>query len=214
MSKITEEITFTPGRLAKKLGISKSKLMKHLRETGLIDQCFLTQRGHWKIPYSLAARISSVEALSLPSVNKTEGEGRKHKKANNTAQSQVPFQNRGTPTAQPSYTQLNAEGFTASPKIPVQPLSPPNYAQIGRTLRQAGVTMPTLLKYIEQQMEVESEIAESKLIDASIGTLISMSKGDLHEQSPYNHTKQDEIPTTESKATDDTNTDISNSSSE
>jgi len=175
MSKITEEITFTPGRLAKKLGISKSKLMKHLRETGLIDQCFLTQRGHWKIPYSLAARISSVEALSLPSVNKTEGEGRKHKKANNTAQSQVPFQNRGTPTAQPSYTQLNAEGFTASPKIPVQPLSPPNYAQIGRTLRQAGVTMPTLLKYIEQQMEA------------------------VHEQSPYNDVFQqkDELPKAE-----------------
>ena len=156
MSKITEEITFTPGRLAKKLGISKSKLMKHLRETGLIDQCFLTQRGHWKIPYSLAARISSVEALSLPSVNKTEGEGRKHKKANNTAQSQVPFQNRGTPTAQPSYTQ-------------------PNYAQIGRTLRQAGVTMPTLLKYIEQQMEA------------------------VHEQSPYNDVFQqkDELPKAE-----------------
>ena len=61
MSDITDEITFTPGRLAKKLGISKGTLLNHLRGTGLIEQCYVTQHGHWRIPYSLAGSPSAVE---------------------------------------------------------------------------------------------------------------------------------------------------------
>ena len=34
------EITYSPGRLAKKFGVSRGTLMNHLHDTGLIHQCF------------------------------------------------------------------------------------------------------------------------------------------------------------------------------
>ena len=135
LSDITDEITYTPGRLAKKLGISKSKLMRHLRDTGLIEQCRLTKGGHWKIPYSLAARISSVEALSVPFSRRpsVDQEGRQ--------------------TMPRNFSQKVSPSSVNEPK----PVSIPDYAQIGRSLRRAGVTMKDLLKYIEGEMRVTHE---------------------------------------------------------
>ena len=134
MFDITDEITYTPGRLAKKLGISKSKLMRHLRATKLIEQCRLTQSGHWQIPYSVAVRISSAEALSL----KTEGRGEKKAGGDKVPKSrQTVSSSYMSPSAQPkvsNYTQ-------------------PNYAQIGKTLRRAGVTMIDLIRYFEQGVD-------------------------------------------------------------
>jgi len=135
---IADEITYTPGRLARKLGFSKTKLMKHLRATGLIEQCRLTQGGHWQIPYSVAARISSVEALSAPSPTPIS-------RQRQTRKASPPLVNEPKPVSE--FT--NARSGLM--------VSIPNYAQIGKALRQAGVTMVDLIKYFEKQMEVTHE---------------------------------------------------------
>ena len=65
----------------------------------------------------------------------------------------------------------------------------PDYAQIGRSLRRAGVTMKDVIKYIEKEM------------------------GLTHEQTPNNSGKREENQTDESKATSvGASSDISNSS--
>ena len=175
---ITDEITYTPGRLAKKLGISKSKLMRHLRDTGLIEQCRLTQSGHWQIPYSVAARISSVEALSAPSPTPISRQTRARNNRGNEPKEPKSFFN--------SQTKPISEFTNARSGLMV---SIPNYAQIGKTLRQAGVTMVDLIKYFEQQMGV------------------------THEQTPNNSGKREENQANESKTTSGgASSDISNSS--
>ena len=139
MFDITDEITFTPGRLARKLGISKSKLMRHLRDTGLIEQCWLTKGGHWRIPYSLAVRISSVEALSVQ-LPKSIQEVPRNKE----------FNQKVSPLSISSGRSPDAASRNEPKSVDI---SLPNYAQIGRSLRRAGVTMRDLIKYIEKQME-------------------------------------------------------------
>ena len=130
-----DEITYTPGRLAKKLGISKATLMRHLRKTGLIDQCVLTQHGHWRIPYSLAVKISSPEALTVSP--RKVSEAPHHKSRGQSLQ------------VSPSSVD------TSQPKAVGVGL--PDYRQIGKTLRKAGFTMTDLIRYIQQQMEVTHE---------------------------------------------------------
>lgn len=129
---IMDKIAYTPGRLAKKLGVSKGKLMNHLRETGLIEECFASETGRWQIPYSVAVRISSAETLALPTTPVT----RSRRKADRS-----------------SLSSTNGTSYQR------QQTFPPNYdyAQIGKTLRVAGVTMPDLIKYIQQQMGGNNE---------------------------------------------------------
>lgn len=131
-TKGENKIAYTPGRLAKKLGVSKGKLMKHLRETGLIEECFASETGRWQIPYSVAVRISSVETLALPTTPVT----RSRRKAD--------------------AGEIQSRNGTSYQR---QQTFPPNYdyAQIGKTLRVAGVTMPDLIKYIQQQMGGNNE---------------------------------------------------------
>ena len=173
------KIAYTPGRLAKKLGVSKGKLMKHLRETGLIEECFASETGRWQIPYSVAVRISSVETLALPTTPVTQSR-RKADAGEIQSRNGTSYQRQQTfpPQVRPNY----------------------DYAQIGKTLRAAGVTMPDLIKYIEKQMEV------------------------VHEQSPYNLARRDENqavtesdndgnpPTPFTKGVRSASTDIPNSS--
>lgn len=152
---LKDEITYTPGRLARKLGVSKSKLMKHLRATGLIDQCYVTQHGHWQIPYSLAAKISSVEALNTPRQTMPRTHHGFDTKGYESLQATQP---KGSKIASglPRSSQRNQKvspSFVNEPK----PVHIPDYTQIGRSLRRAGVTMKDLLNYIEKEMGVTHE---------------------------------------------------------
>lgn len=61
---LSEEITYTLGKLSKKIGVSRDYLLKHLRETGLIAKCSRDHNRYLRIPYSIAIRISGPEALS------------------------------------------------------------------------------------------------------------------------------------------------------
>lgn len=60
----SKEITYTLGKLSKKIGVSRDYLLKHLRETGLISECFRDRNRYLRIPYSVVIRISGPEALS------------------------------------------------------------------------------------------------------------------------------------------------------
>ena len=62
--EIEKEISFTPGRLANKLGIGKSTLKKHLEASGLIEECFYDEHGWLRIPYSTACKIAPPEAVA------------------------------------------------------------------------------------------------------------------------------------------------------
>ncbi len=59
------EITYSPGRLAKKIGVSRNTVKNHLYNSGLISQCYRSQNGYLQIPYRVAALMSSAEALAI-----------------------------------------------------------------------------------------------------------------------------------------------------
>lgn len=63
--EIEKEISFTPGRLANKLGIGKSTLKKHLEDSGLIEECFYDDHGWLRIPYSTACKMATPEAVAI-----------------------------------------------------------------------------------------------------------------------------------------------------
>lgn len=60
-----KEITYSPGRLAKRLGISRMSLMNHLRAANLMPRCYQDENGWWRIPYSVAIEIAGPEALTV-----------------------------------------------------------------------------------------------------------------------------------------------------
>lgn len=182
-----DKIAYTPGRLAKKLGVSKGKLMNHLRETGLIEQCFASKSGRWQIPYSVALRISSAETLALPTTPVT----RSRRKADAGE-----IQSRKADRS--SLSSTNGTSYQRQQTFPPQVRPNYDYAQIGKTLRVAGVTMPDLIKYVQQQMEVVYE--QSQIPQPPFG------KGE------NNNAKRDENQTDEPKSSGSTSSDISNSS--
>ena len=151
MDKIALEIAYTPGRLARKIGISKSALMKHLRVTELIKQCWVTEGGHWRIPYSVAVQISSAEALTA--MPRTERPGRRKRKS-------ATIDNRQSTIDNP-FTSFEGKPGDRRQGPPTQPIyHEPNYREIGKALSRTGITLPTLARYLEQQMEVTNERQE------------------------------------------------------
>ena len=156
-----EKIAYLPGLLARKLGIGKAALMNHLRKTGLIELCWRTKYS-WRIPYEVALKIASPEILSGPPPVRQKRSARR--------------------------LLANDDTTSKGQEKPAKPATAilPDYRQIGKELRVAGVTMADLIKYIEQQMEV------------------------VHEQSPYNTAKRDE--TGKPQTSGNTSSDISNSS--
>ena len=179
-----DKIAYLPGLLAHKLGIGKGTLMRHLRETGLIEKCWRTKYS-WRIPYEVAVQIASPEILAGPPPGRQKRSARR-----------LPANG-----AKGQEKQLKPE-FTSLQSKPAKPATAtlPDYRQIGKMLRAAGVTMPDLIKYIEKQMEV------------------------VHEQSPYNLARRDENqavtesdndgnpPTPFTKGVRSASTDIPNSS--
>jgi hypothetical protein len=60
-----KEIRLQPGRLARKLGISKDKLMSELKRTGLIYKCVRDEKGWLWIPWSVAIELVGAESLAV-----------------------------------------------------------------------------------------------------------------------------------------------------
>lgn len=151
-------ITYLPGALADKLGISKQRLVRHLKETGLIMYCQRTERGHLRIPYSVAVQLvdsPAVLAISPPTRitrEVLEVPPIKRSRHINTEQAAV--------EVKPS----RRDGFTSSttvnqPKLMPQPnYQQSNYQQIGKTMRMAGIKLVDLIRYIEQQMKQQREV--------------------------------------------------------
>ena len=160
------EITYSPGRLAKKIGVSRDTLMRHLRNTGLIYQCFQTDNRYWRIPYNVAAEIASPEALSL-----RQKEAPRHRPKE---ESDAPGRERGTGAfksrlkADQAEAEIfsNAKTTTKRPKSRVEILTQPrddnnlaeHYGQIGKVLRQAGITLADLVRdYYENKQQQKDD---------------------------------------------------------
>lgn len=160
-----DEISYSTGKLGKKIGVSRTTIVKHLKESGLIDECYTTPRGHIRIPYSVAARIAAPEALAVSTPTPTT-----------LAIVKVP---RGRKLLNPDQQRKK--------EIPPPPQPPqPSYAQIGRMLRVAGVSMADLIKYIEQQMQTASpsshqtqNAAHTKQIDEDLVIDSEISKSEV-----------------------------------
>ena len=132
------EITYSPGILSKKVGISRHTLMRHLHETGLIYQCYRTNNNrYWRIPYNVAMEIANPEALAL-----REKEAPRH-----------------LPKARPPEPPLERQKTRV--EILTQPKDDTNLAQhygdIGKVLRQAGVTLKHLLQGYQMKGEQDEQ---------------------------------------------------------
>ena len=76
-----KEISYSPGRLARRLGISKPTIMAHLKQTGLIKDCFRDDNRWWRVPHSVALKICSAESLAvkIPRQKTTKKKSSKHR---------------------------------------------------------------------------------------------------------------------------------------
>lgn len=147
-----DKIAYLPGLLAHKLGIGKGTLMKHLRATGLIEHCWRTKYS-WRIPYEVALQIASPEILAGPPPGRRKRSSRLPQVRGESG-SQKPASGVGELTVAFSGTKKNERQL--EPNKPARAILP-DYRQIGKMLRQAGVTMPDLIKYIQQQMGGNNE---------------------------------------------------------
>lgn len=178
-----DKIAYLPGLLAHKLGIGKGTLMKHLRATGLIEQCWRTKYS-WRIPYEVALQIASPEILAGPPP------GRRKRSA------RLPQVRGESPATTFSGAKKNER--QPEPDKPAREILP-DYRQIGKTLRVAGVTMSGLIKYIQQQMGGNNEQTQIPLPP--------FGKGE------NNSAKRDENQTATKSTNGGENSDISNTGS-
>lgn len=128
--KNMDEITYSPGMLAKKYGISRRTLMRHLKETGLIKQCVRKPNGRWRIPYSIAAGIGDAGALAIittrqPRRNKPE------------ITKEIVVNPPRIPPRTPADILLQKKDYDNLARY---------YKEIGTVLQNAGVTMGDMLK--------------------------------------------------------------------
>jgi hypothetical protein len=63
--KNKKEMMIQPGRLARKTGVSKPKLISELRRTGLIHKCVRDEKGWLWIPWSVAIELVGAESLAV-----------------------------------------------------------------------------------------------------------------------------------------------------
>ncbi|MBC8459435.1 MAG: hypothetical protein H8D67_15710 [Deltaproteobacteria bacterium] len=76
MLRRKDDFTYSPGILAKKMGVNISTVKKHLKDTGLIKQCHQDDNGGWRVPQSVALKFCSAETLAIPLKHKKK-KGRK-----------------------------------------------------------------------------------------------------------------------------------------
>ena len=142
-----KEITYSPGRLAKKIGMSRDTLMRHLQETGLILQCFQMPNGYWRIPYRVVMEIAGPEVLAmnlLPAPRQTR------KRENEQVKQPVGTVEPGVPIKEPKKNR-RVDILTSNDD------STEHYAQVGKVLRGAGLTMSDLIREYKDRKEVKNE---------------------------------------------------------
>ena len=154
------EITYSPGRLAKKIGVSRMTLMRHLHETGLIYQCYqVNNNRYWRIPYNVAAEIANPEALSL-----REKEASRHPRFHRSRfypdSRDGPAKRDSDSVSENSASRKNRNRKAEDVPPPQRPKSrvdvltqprddensPQYYSNIGKILRKAGVTINDLIQ--------------------------------------------------------------------
>ena len=136
--KKEEQISYSPGRLAKKIGVSKSTLMRHLKSSGLINECYRSHSGWWRIPYCTACRLATPEALAQePQRDTTPRKQRKNR----------------APVAENFRTSRSAsekEAFEDNIKDKMDKQFQ-HYQSLARLLIQSGVTVTDLFEWQEQR---------------------------------------------------------------
>ena len=60
-----DDFSYSPRILAKKMGVTKMTVTRHLKKTGLIKQ-YKDDNGWWRIPQSVALKFCSAETLAIP----------------------------------------------------------------------------------------------------------------------------------------------------
>ena len=163
------EITYTPGRLSKKIGISRYALMRHLRDTGLIHQCFQRENGYWQIPYKVVMEIAGPEVLVM-----NQPPARRRKRTSQTTQiineqvkqpvategSSIPLHRPIRPGVPAGETPAKAANKNRRVDILTRNEdSTEHHTQIGKVLRWAGITMSDLIREYETKnvKEVKNE---------------------------------------------------------
>lgn len=142
--------------------------MRHLRDTGLIHQCLQMPNGYWRIPYKVAVEISSPEVLVLkqPSAKAlSDALSSTPRRRTRRIQSEYDIFRNEPQVIKPDSGRSLSPATTKRPKSRVEILTQPrddnnlaeHYGQIGKVLRQAGITLDDLVRDYYQNKGVEQQ---------------------------------------------------------
>ncbi len=134
------EITYTPGRLAKKIGVSRRTLLRHLEASGLMSHCFRTLNGHLRIPYKNAVQICSPEALAIREVEAPRRPKLRKTPPNHEAENGL----LNKPENSPYIGAPENDNYRSKPQ---ERNLAAYYSQVGKAPLNAGITATDLIRY-------------------------------------------------------------------
>ena len=143
MEEKREEITYTIGRLSKKLGMSSTPLRRHLESSGLIAECYRDVRGWLRIPYSTALRLTGGDENALAIQKPNRGKGRKRVDPEIEELFEKPSQAKGKKQRKAPRAMPTSDRFAY-------------YQEVGKMLARAGVTAKDILTMYEREITSES----------------------------------------------------------
>jgi len=140
-----KQVTYSPGKIAKKMGISRDTLLKHLKVTKLIDQCIYDDNGWIRVPYDIVMQVAGPDILQS---NQTRQQ--RKQKAKKPAHILLPgAQEKITPT------EIKEKEIEKPPQA-VKDQAP--YRQLSQALVQAGITVKDLM----EKWQLEQKTKEGK----------------------------------------------------
>ncbi len=144
MPRRKDDFTYSPGILAKKMGVHTQTVKRHLKKTGLLRQCYRDDNGWLRIPQSVALKFVSAETLAIPLKHKRK----KGRKAAVEPPNEM-FQDELIELGLAPHQEAEKQRRRAPPKA----LTPAQEerVRIAADFRRMGITTQDVLSFIESQ---------------------------------------------------------------
>ncbi len=156
MLRRKDDFSYSPGVLAKKMGVTKMTVTRHLKKTGLIKQCYQDDNNWWRIPQSVALKFVSAETLAIPL---------KHKKKKGRKAAVEPpddkFQDELIDLGLAPHIEAEAQRRRTPPPKALTPAQA-EHARLTEVCRQMGITTQDVLDFIKQQKQDREKAANDK----------------------------------------------------
>lgn len=148
MLRRKDAFSYSPGQLAKKLGVHRQTVKNYLKQSGLEKQCYRDDNNWLRIPASVAIKFVPAESLALQLKHDKK---KKKKKVDDSPDANF----------QDIISELGMSGYDEAPKKrpPPKSLTPAEkqHAKMLELMRLAGLTTNDVLAFVEAQKAGERE---------------------------------------------------------